>query len=432
MKFVDIIGSAIANTFRSKLRTTLTVIAIFIGAFTLTITTAIGTGVTTYINTQTAAIGASDQLTITKAEAAAPTGGGPSPYDPKAATATSVVGGGGRPGITIAALTKDDLTKIAAIPGISDVVPGVRVAPDFIQYSTAGKFQLSVNPINVVKADLAAGGQLDTKGSTNEVLVPTTYVTSLGLGSDSAAVGKTVTIGITDYAAVQHEVRAKIVGVQNATLLGGGVGLNQHLTDDLVALQATGKPTATATTYAGATAHIDGSSSTSQVDRIKSDLTAAGYSGVTVADQIGSFETVINGIIGVLDAFAVIALLAAAFGIINTLLMSVQERTREIGLMKAMGMSGGKVYALFSTEAVVIGFLGSAIGAGVAIVIGSILSGILGRTALSGLPGLNILQFSPASVIVIILAVMLIAFLAGTLPARRAARQSPIDALRYE
>ena len=123
----------------------------------------------------------------------------------------------------------------------------------------------------------------------------------------------------------------------------------------------------------------------------------------TVADQIGDFKTVIDAIILVLNGFAILALLAAGFGIVNTLLMSVQERTREIGLMKARGMSGGKVYTLFSLEAVVIGFLGSAIGAGVAIGLGSALSAVLSQGLLSGLPGLNILLFEPASVAFVIL-----------------------------
>jgi putative ABC transport system permease protein len=168
------------------------------------------------------------------------------------------------------------------------------------------------------------------------------------------------------------------------------------------------------------------------VDALKQRLKQDGYTGQTVADQLGTFQTVINGIVGVLDAFAVIALLAAGFGIVNTLLMSVQERTREIGLMKAMGMSGGRVYALFSTEAIVIGFLGSAIGAAVAAGIGTVVSGALGRTLLSALPGLHIMVFTPGAVALIILVVMLIAFLAGTLPARKASRQNPIEALRYE
>jgi len=101
-------------------------------------------------------------------------------------------------------------------------------------------------------------------------------------------------------------------------------------------------------------------------------------------------------------------------------------------LVKAMGMSGGKVFALFSTEAVFNGFLGSALGAAVAIGVGTLISTILSDTVLVDLEGLQVLQFAPASVAVIILVVMGIAFLAGTLPARRAASQNPIDALRYE
>uniref|UniRef100_UPI003221B0CD ABC transporter permease n=1 Tax=Microbacterium sp. TaxID=51671 RepID=UPI003221B0CD len=181
-----------------------------------------------------------------------------------------------------------------------------------------------------------------------------------------------------------------------------------------------------------AVAHIDPDASDDEIAAIKADLADEGFRAQTTADQIGAFQTVIAGIVGVLNAFAVIALIAAGFGIVNTLLMSVQERTREIGLMKAMGMGSGRVFGLFSTEAVFIGFLGSAIGAGVAILAGSAISSALAGSLLSGLPGLQIMLFEPASIATVILVVMAIAFLAGTLPARRAARQNPIDALRYE
>jgi putative ABC transport system permease protein len=186
------------------------------------------------------------------------------------------------------------------------------------------------------------------------------------------------------------------------------------------------------TSYGVAVAHFDTALSTDGIIALKADLATAGYTASTIEDQLGAVQTVINGIVGVLNAFAVVALIAAAFGIINTLLMSVQERTREIGLMKAMGMSGGKVYILFSLEAIVIGFLGSALGAGVAIGLGSALSAVLSQGFLSGLPGLNILLFEPMSVAFVILLVMLIAFLSGTLPAQRAAKQNPIESLRYE
>ena len=168
------------------------------------------------------------------------------------------------------------------------------------------------------------------------------------------------------------------------------------------------------------------------VQRMKADMAELGMTGMTVADQLGTIQTVINAVIGVLNAFAVIALIAAGFGIINTLYMSVQERTREIGLMKAMGMGAGSIFALFSTEAVFIGFLGSAIGSAAAIALGLTVSEILAQGPLEALPGLRVLAFDPVSVLTVILVVMILAFAAGTLPAARAARLDPIEALRYE
>jgi putative ABC transport system permease protein len=168
------------------------------------------------------------------------------------------------------------------------------------------------------------------------------------------------------------------------------------------------------------------------VSGVKSELADADLAGQTVEDQLGVVQTIITGIIGVLSAFAVVALIAASFGIVNTLLMSVQERTREIGLMKAMGMSNGRVFGLFSLEAVVIGFLGAALGALAAIGVGSAISTAASSTVLADLPGLTVLLFEPATVITVIVVIMLVAFLSGVLPARRAARQDPIDSLRYE
>jgi len=110
----------------------------------------------------------------------------------------------------------------------------------------------------------------------------------------------------------------------------------------------------------------------------------------------------------------------------------VQERTREIGLMKAMGMGSGKVFGLFSLEAVFIGFLGSAIGVGIGMIVGTGISSLLSGAILADLPGLTLIAFDPLSISVIILVVMAIAFLAGTLPAARAAKADPVESLRYE
>jgi putative ABC transport system permease protein len=425
MNFVDLLRTAIANTFRSKLRTTLTVIAIFIGAFTITITSAIGTGVGNYIDQQVASIGNTNSLTITKTQTSTSTGSGPAKYDPSASQGSTQVGGA-----SFATLSAADIAKIKGVSGISSVQPAVALSPKWMEYGDHGKYVVSISAnAGDIKASLAAGKQLDDGSSDKQLIVPTTYIKNLGLGSSAKAVGKSVTIAVDDYLGNEHDVTATIVGVQNESLFGSNAGANSALTGALRTAQEQNKPAAVTTGYASASAKL---ASGADAASVKSHLKDDGFTGQTIKDQLGTFQTVINGIVGVLNAFAVIALIAAGFGIINTLLMSVQERTREIGLMKAMGMGGGRVYTLFSLEAVFIGFLGSAIGAGVAILLGTGISNVLSTTLLKALPGLHLLQFAPSSVVTIILVVMLIAFLAGTLPARRAARQNPIDALRYE
>ncbi|CAN5117200.1 ABC transporter permease [soil metagenome] len=431
MRAIDIVATAIGNSFRSRLRTTLTVIAIFIGAFTLTITNGLGTGINAYIDDQVASIGAPDVMTITKPVKAAAASDGPKAYDPQGATEVS--SGTGQPGATVLALTDDDITAIGTIAGITAVEPRVAVNPDYIEYSDKGKFQLAVSRLSsAVRIELAAGAQFDENTDKAQIILPTTYVTPLGFASDADSIGKTVTIGVTNALRQQTTVEATVVGIQQPTLIGTTASLNPALTTALYDAQNVGMPAGGSSKYAAATAHFDAASTTAQVAEIKSALVKAGYSGTTVADQLGTFQSVIDGIILVLNAFAIIALLAAGFGIINTLLMSVQERTREIGLMKAMGMSGGRIFALFSTEAVFIGFLGSAIGAGVAMLVGGVISRVLAGGLLKDLAGLQILQFTPASIFMVLLLVMGIAFVAAVLPASRAARQSPIDSLRYE
>ena len=91
-----------------------------------------------------------------------------------------------------------------------------------------------------------------------------------------------------------------------------------------------------------------------------------------------------------------------------------------------------RIFLLFSAEAAMIGFWGSALGVLVAMVIGRIVNQVAAKNLISDLPGLSLLAFPWQSVAGTMLLIIGIAFLAGTLPAWRASRLNPIDALRYE
>ena len=433
MKTADLVRSATRNAFRSRLRTTLTVLSLFVGAFTLTLTTALGAGVNDYVERQVATLSAGDVLLVSPA-ATADTGDGPSEFDPdgrqQAGAANPLAGG--------TLLNEDDVDAIAGMDGVRRVEAISQVQIDWVAASVSDadtRFEMDVNPTSSIgRSDLVAGTQLDQDADGYQLVIPEDYVDALGFADAEAAVGEQVALGYSDAAREGQELEATVVGVARTSLFATGAGANAALVEEVSAAQAVpGQPRA----WPLAVATLDGSGAggavtADDVAAVKAQLADADLTGQTVEDQLGVVQTVINGIIGVLSAFAVVALIAASFGIVNTLLMSVQERTREIGLMKAMGMSNGRVFGLFSLEAVVIGFLGSALGALAAVAVGSALAGSLSQTVLADLPGLRILLFEPTGVVVVILVIMAIAFVSGVLPARRAARQDPIESLRYE
>lgn len=434
MRTVDLVGSAVSNTFRSKTRTVLTILAIFVGAFTLTLTSGLGTGINAYIDDTVTSIGAADVMTVTKTQETA-TGvaaTGPVEYDPDAIAS----GQPGPPGSTVVALTPTDLDTLAGIDGVTDVVPTRSISPDYVQAGDGTKYVIGVGSLIAGQSiPLEAGSAPDDDAADLHLVLPVSFVEPMGLGDSESAIGQTVSIAITDAERTRHVIDATVVGVAEeglASPAGASLVPNAALSDELFDTQNIGVPADQVQRYAQASVFFDPEATEDEIDALKERLSDAGFTGSTVADQLGMFKTVIDGIVLVLNAFAIIALLAASFGIVNTLFMSVQERTREIGLMKAMGMGNGRVFSLFSLEAAFIGFLGSAIGVVIAMIVGAGVSSALSGSLLADLPGLTLIAFDPVSIAVIIVIVMAIAFLAGTLPAARAARADPVDSLRYE
>lgn len=435
MKTSDVISSAASNAFRSKTRTALTVIAIFIGAFTLTITNGLGTGINLYISDTLASIGAKDVMTVTNAPAKTVDPNAPVAYDPSQVR-TNAIGPTGPNASVAAALTAERLNELRAIDGVLRVEPNKNPSVNFIQGSSATPYRVSIgNLVSGMRLTLTAGNQPNNDSTAYEVAIPASFVTSLGFASDADAVGKQVTFGLNDANRMPRTVTAKIVGISDLGLIGTTPSAtpNSALRDALYDAQTTGLASTSAPTYASATVWFDEAHMTeAQVKELQNSLKAEGFTSSTVADQIGTFKTIIDVIVLVLNAFAIIALIAAGFGIINTLFMSVQERTREIGLMKAMGMSSNRIFQLFSLEAVIIGLLGSGLGVAIGMAVGTALSGVLSATLFSTLVGLKLIAFDVSSIVAVVVLVVAIAFLAGTLPALRAARKDPIESLRYE
>jgi len=128
-----------------------------------------------------------------------------------------------------------------------------------------------------------------------------------------------------------------------------------------------------------------------------------------------------------LSAIAGVSLLVAGIGISNTMLMSVMERTREIGIMKSIGASNIKIMMLFLTESIIIGFIGGVVG----ILLGILISQGLSQVDIQG--GLPLITaVTPQLLIMGLTFSVIVGAVSGFFPARRAAKLNPIEALRYE
>jgi putative ABC transport system permease protein len=429
MKFTDLLRTASSNMLRSKTRTILTVIAIFIGAMTITLTNGVGSGIKSYLNKQVGNLGATNVLFIELTDKRTSPSSGPAKYvyNPNVRVASTGLGS------NQLLMNLKDIAIIKSIPNITSVVPSHSISPDYI-VGTGDKYQLSLaQQFGSTTSDMAIGSDVNNNSSQNQVSVPESYVSPLGYSSSQSIIGKTVTIGITSGEGLQQTVTAMVTGVQQENLFGQyNAHANTALANQLYSIQTTGVPSALANTFLTAEAIFPSNLTTTQINAIKSQLSAKGFTGQTIKDEESTVFTAINAIIIVFDLLGAVTLLAASFGIVNTLLMSVQEQTKDIGLMKALGMSPRRIFTLFSIEAVLIGFWGSLLGVSFAALIGKAINAIGSHGFLKNFKGLSLLTFPLSTVAIVIIGIMLIAFLAGTLPALRASRKDPIEALRYE
>ena len=428
MKVSDVFLTANGNLARSKLRSVLTIIAIFIGALTLTLTNGIGAGVSAYIDEQLGNVGANDMFVI-QAKENNPFGesSGPKKYQDDETS-----GSLGRLPITM--LNQSDLEKIRSTPGIISAELEKNTTPSFILGPNNERFRLTTSSyFDGVNISLKSGRTPDNHVDQNQIILTPDYPSALGFQSVEDTIGQNVAIGIKAPSGETEQVNATVVGVQEETLMNmGGLLINRALNKNLFAIQTRGLPPIAIESQPIATARFDTKLNNKQIQELKKALADKGYNAATIMDRIGNIKQVIDAIIMIMNFFAGIALLAASFGIVNTLLMAIQERTKEIGLMKAMGMSSRKIFMLFSTEAMLLGFWGSLIGVLVGIGIGRIANQVASRTFLKDLVGFQLTSFPILSIVSIVAVVMFIAFLAGTLPAKKASKKDPIEALRYE
>ena len=173
--------------------------------------------------------------------------------------------------------------------------------------------------------------------------------------------------------------------------------------------------------------------SASKVDALESSIKKMGFNAFSLLDASKSLRTFFSVFDLLLGIFGSLALAVATLGIINTLVMAILERRREIGVLKALGAADSDVQQLFFVEAGVMGFLGGVFGAAFGWLLGRAIT--FGTNVYLKRQNLNPIELSSVPwwlVLTALIFAVLVSLAAGLYPASRAAKLNPVDALRYE
>lgn len=300
-----------------------------------------------------------------------------------------------------------------SFPGISSVNGG---EVDSVVYGVDETYQDLSNFV-------LSQGRLLANDDTKAVVVNASTLQSLGFGDAESAVGKTIIVNVpldkfdADVDSVKGEYT--IVGVIAASG-GNEVYLPSAIFD-----------------RAGVSAYTQAKlvvNETENVAKVRQLVELKGFETSSLTDTLTEINNIFKFFNLILVGFGSIGMIVAVLGMFNTLTISLLERTREIGLMMALGARRRDVRRLFTLEAAVISIAGAAIGMFIAYIAGLLVNVYLNFSAQSRGVGEWFEVFSSPlwAVGAVLLSTLLVGLLVVYFPARRAGRINPIDALRRE
>jgi len=450
MRFVDYIALAFRNLGRQKLRSFLTVLAIIIGATSVTIMLALVTSIKSFFLQEFNATGQIRQIAVTQATDLTY---GQARYG----------GGGSRSGVK---LTDEMLGGIKKLPHVANASPQVGLYMfDSVNYKdkklSVSNFQ-AYEPNDVLSYDVIAGRNLTEQDQAGSVTLTAEYADKLGFkGQYQQLVGKQITLqtvpGYTGAGAnlppsplaarvaepppLATNLSATVVGVVGSQTgqaamyfpLAWARGLLQtqdwKVTNGKAALVATDNLAKTG--YQTITVAADAAENANGVAQRIRDQFGVGAS--TAQDFIKKQLAIFNIIGYVLGGIGGISLAVAAVGVVNTMVMATMERTREIGVMRAVGAKRATISRLFTLEASLLGLLGGVLGIAIGYAMVTVANPLVNKQlAANGISAKDIVILPPWLVVGVIIVTTLIGMLAGLYPARRAAKLNPVEALRHE
>lgn len=433
MRRIDIIRRAGKSLRLAKKRTILTSLAIAVGATTVAVAIAAAKGGNAYVESLANKIGDQRALTVIRAVKAR------DPYAPNKISTTreDFEKTQAEESIKSRIISKEDLNKISKVKGVRKASPAIPVSAETVRIENGEKYAVGVATKNDEQEMELSAGKLDKNNriDVGKIVAPKAYVEVLGGKKPEDIIGKKVILEFKDSKGQiferTFEIQAVDAGKTETTFnYQGNFWIENSDGLAIATKQNEGDPQ-----FYSLSVTTDGSRT---VDEIKKDILALNggsyYDVSTFADDKAIVQAGINAISAGLAGFGFLTLLAAVFGIINTQYISVLERTSQIGLMKSLGMRKSDVSKLFRYEAALIGLIGGIIGVVVAYGITFLNPVIKNALKLQNTTGVdtNLLQPNWLAWILLVLVLMIISILSGYLPARKAAKMNPIEALRTE
>jgi len=458
MKLRDLSELAARNLREAILRNSLTTLGVAVGVASLVAMLSLGVGLQALASDRLTKSGLFDAVFVTsRREFRGPGGEGP----PRKSSA---------PPEKFKPLDEDARQNFAKLPNVVDVYPQIRFYTD-VRYQGNS---YSTNVLGVPESSRSASafdgitGKYFSSPTAEEAILQQDFAKEIS-PQPASLVGKEITLRYAERRAlssdeiakekdidaqldammsggisiVSREKKLRIAGVIESDpsagiggFGGGRVFLPIRVAEQLHAAQAndvqdfvrgggSGKPT-----YAALTIRVKNPKNVLQVEDAIKKL---GFSAFSLLDAARSLRLVFTVFDLFLGLFGSLALTVASLGIINTLVMAILERRREIGVLKALGATDGDVRSLFFAEAGAMGLLGGLLGVTLGWLIGQALTWgttiYLRRQDLPAVKISHVPWWLALSAIAFAVAVSLVA---GLYPAGRAARLNPVEALRYE
>ncbi len=449
MKIADLTDLAMRNLRQAVLRNTLTTAGIAVGVASLVAMLSLGIGLQSLATKQFRKSGLFDTVFVS------------SRSDPREAERErrkgEQVAGEARP------LNDDARSEIAKLADVAEVYPEIRFYSDVKADGKPHPTTVSALPESSQQRETfdSFKGRFFSGPEAHEAIIHKDYAKDIaGSGDTASAIGKELTLQYFQHGAavgnggggvegnapqgfqlLRKEATVRVVGVIETDPMGGFMGSNakvfipMRFAETLHAAQPadmrsfTGGGVAQGQ-YAMLFVRVN---SPKHVTAVEDQIKKAGLGAESLLDASKSLQRFFAVLDGFLGIFGSLALAVASLGIINTLVMSILERRREIGIMKAIGASDADVQRLFFAEAATMGTIGGAIGVALGWVIGHAIN--LGFDAYMRKNNIPSQQFWLLPLWLVVAAIAFSVFVslaAGFYPARRAARLDPVQALRYD